>query len=80
MLWILQYNVNKSVDKAMVALLRDEKVMEYAVITIQEPWVYTMADTTHFPREFCSHYNLIWPTVTRPTIPRVCMFVKKNLP
>lgn len=64
----------------MAALLRDEKVMDYAIIAIQEPWVCSLADTTHFPSKFGSHYDLIWPTVSRPAVPRVCTFVKKNLP
>ena len=38
-----------------------------------------MVDITHFPCEFYSYYDLIWPIVTRPAVPRVCMFVKKNL-
>lgn len=44
---ILQYNVEKSLDHAMATLLRDPKIMDYAVIAIQEPWVYWYNDVDH---------------------------------
>ena len=34
---ILQYNVRKSRDTVIATLLRDEKVMEYDILAIQEP-------------------------------------------
>jgi hypothetical protein len=42
-----QYNVNKSLDKAMAVLLRDVGIAQYAVIAIQEPWICPGLDTTH---------------------------------
>ena len=42
-------------------------------------WICPGLDTTHFPPECRAHFNLIWPTVPRPQVPRVCMLVKKNI-
>ena len=35
---ILQYNVNKSRNKVLAALLEDQRLKTYDVIAIQEPW------------------------------------------
>src|SRR5882762_7307542 len=48
---ILQYNVNKSLNKAMAVLVRDVGIAQYAVIAIQEPWICPGLNTTHFPPE-----------------------------
>lgn len=35
---ILQYNVHKSRNKMMIALLQEEKIQEYNILVIQESW------------------------------------------
>lgn len=76
---ILQYNVHHSIDLVMAALLRDDKMLDYMVVAVQEPWVCQQADTTHYPPEFRAHFDLIWPTIPRPAVPRVCTFVRRAL-
>jgi hypothetical protein len=49
---ILQWNVQRSVDKVMAPLLRDPKITGYTVIAIQEPWLRTTTwdGREHIPR------------------------------
>ncbi|KAG2001371.1 hypothetical protein GB937_010211, partial [Aspergillus fischeri] len=77
---ILQYNVQTSLDNGMAPLLRDPRIRDYAVITIQEPWVNTYGDAplTHFPREAADHFHIVWPAAMQGT-PRVCTYVRTTL-
>ena len=76
---ILQYNVRKSKDTVMATLLRDERVLEYDIIAIQEPWRNPFMTTTHHPAKDLFH--LCYPTAegdaAKPA--RVCFFVNKRL-
>ncbi|KAB8226858.1 uncharacterized protein BDW43DRAFT_295537 [Aspergillus alliaceus] len=63
----------------MAALLRDVQILEYDVLAIQEPWICSFADTTHFPRECKDHYDLIWLSIIRPAVPRVRTYIRKDL-
>jgi hypothetical protein len=55
---ILQYNVRKSRDTVMAALLRDSRVMEYDILVIQEPWRNPFMSTTHHLAK--AHFNLCY--------------------
>jgi exonuclease III len=74
---ILQYNVRKSRDTVMAALLRDSRVMEYDILAIQEPWRNPFMSTTHHPAK--AHFHLCYPVATENGPARVCFFVKKRL-
>lgn len=79
---VLQYNVENSLDHVMASLMRDERILDYEVICIQEPWVLNASDqlsTTHFPNEAKQHFDLFWPSVPAPFTPKVCTFVRKDL-
>ncbi|KAJ5096493.1 hypothetical protein NUU61_005849 [Penicillium alfredii] len=39
----------------------------------------SIANTTHYPTEIRDHFDLFWPSITRPDIPRVCTFVRRSL-
>lgn len=56
---ILQYNVMKSKGKVMASLLRDERIGDFDIIAIQEPWRNPYFHTTHYP---CSRsFHLVNP-------------------
>jgi hypothetical protein len=76
---ILQWNVQRSVDKAMAPLLRDPKITGYTVIAIQEPWLNPYQNTTHYPGEAARLFKLAWPKLTGDHRPRVCTYVRRNI-
>lgn len=79
---VLQYNVERSLDHVMAPLMRDERILEYEAICIQEPWVFHVSDqlsTTHFPTEAKQHSDLFWPSVPAPFTPKVCTLVRRDL-
>lgn len=61
-------------------MLRDSKITEYAVIAIQEPWLNRYQDTTHYPSETVRLFKLAWPKLTGEFRPRVCTYVRRNIP
>jgi exonuclease III len=72
---ILQYNVMKSKDKVMASLLRDERIKEFDVIAIQEPWRNSFSNTTHHAQR--QHFNLIY--LDDPNT-RTCVFINTRIP
>ena len=74
---ILQYNVMKSKDIVMATLLRDQNILEYDILAIQEPWRNPFMSTTHNPVP--ESFHLIFPQDTRDTLARVCFFINKRL-
>jgi hypothetical protein len=76
---ILQWNVQRSVDKAMAPLLRDPKITGYTVIAIQEPWLNPYQNTTHYPGEAARLFKLAWPKLIGDNRPRVCTYVRRNI-
>jgi hypothetical protein len=54
---ILQYN-HESRDKLMASFLRDERIVKYDVIAIQEPWRNSFHNTTH--NAVSIHFNLAY--------------------
>jgi endonuclease/exonuclease/phosphatase family metal-dependent hydrolase len=74
---ILQYNVRKSRDIVVATLLRDERVMEYDILAIQEPWRNPFMSTTHHPAT--NHFHLCYPVAIEDGPARACFFVNKQL-
>ena len=74
---ILQYNVMKSKDIVMATLLRDQNILEYDILAIQEPWRNPFMSTTHNPVP--ESFHLIFPQDTRDKPARVCFFINKRL-
>lgn len=52
---ILQYNVNKSRNKVLAALLADPRVKEYDILAIQEPWRNPYDSAAYNPRDSGFH-------------------------
>lgn len=71
---ILQYNVRKSRDQVMAALLRDRKIINYDVLAIQEPWRNPFMNTTHHP--IPQYFELAYYDHKKT---RVCFFVNKRI-
>lgn len=71
---ILQYNVNKSRNKVLAPLLEDERIREYDVIAVQEPWRNPYDSTAYNPRS--SSFNL--SNQGQPGS-RVSMYINKGL-
>lgn len=46
---ILQYNVHKSRNKVMIALLQETSIKDYDILIIQEPWRYNESSKTYCP-------------------------------
>ncbi|KAJ6436311.1 reverse transcriptase [Purpureocillium lavendulum] len=76
-LTILQYNVRKSKDTVMAALLRDPRIREYDILATQEPWKNPFGDTTHHPAKDLFH--LCYPATEEGKPARVCFFINKQL-
>ena len=74
---ILQYNVRKSRDIVMAAMLRDPLIHKYDILAIQEPWRNPFTATTHHPAKDIFH--LCCPTEGDEGPVRVCFFVNKKL-
>jgi exonuclease III len=71
---ILQYNVNKSRNKVLAALLEDQRLKMYDVIAIQEPWRNPFDSQTYNPRH--SGFHLI---DLKRADSRVSIYVNKNI-
>jgi Endonuclease-reverse transcriptase len=79
-LQIIQYNTHRSKDKVMATFLRDKKVLEAAVIAVQEPWNNSLNETTHQPAK--TTHQLLYPKTTgsdNPERPRVALYVAKSI-
>jgi hypothetical protein len=76
-LTILQYNVRKSRDVVMAALLGDERVLDLDVLAIQEPWRNPFVETTHHPAK--DRFHLCYPSFGDQHTARVCFFINKRL-
>lgn len=75
---ILQYNVRKSRETVMATLLRDERISDFDVVAIQEPWRNPFMETTHHTAKDIFHLCYAPNDANdRPT--RVCFFVHKRL-
>jgi hypothetical protein len=61
----------------MATLLRDERVMEYDILAIQEPWRNPFMSTTHHPAK--NYFHLCYPVAIEDGPARVCFFVNKRL-
>jgi len=46
---ILQYNVHKSRNKVMIALLHEEKIKDYDILVLQEPWRFDDISRAYCP-------------------------------
>ena len=71
---ILQYNVQKSVDKVMIPVLEGPH-LPYDVIAIQEPWINGRINATYCPRAI--KYHLIYPALGHA---RTCIYINKQIP
>lgn len=65
---ILQYNVMKSKDKVMATLLRDERIKEFDILAIQEPWRNPYISTTHHPAQKI-YFTYVTPKMTNTAPP-----------
>ena len=74
---ILQYNVRKSRDTVMAGLLRDERILEFDILAIQEPWKNPFMNTTHHPAK--DRFHLCYPVFGDEEPARVCFFINKKL-
>ena len=74
---ILQYNVMRSKDIVMATLLRDQNILEYDILAIQEPWRNPFMSTSHNP--IPESFHLFFPQDTRDAPARVCFFINKRL-
>ncbi|EDN04466.1 predicted protein [Histoplasma mississippiense (nom. inval.)] len=68
-------NDEKSKNKVMASLLRDERIKEFDVIAIQEPWRNYFTNTTHYPRP--QSFDLVY--LDDPGT-RTCMFINRRIP
>lgn len=67
-LQILQYNVQKSKDKVMAALLADSRIQTFDIIAVQEPW-----QNPHQNRTYCPTASGFVPAYN--DLPRRCCFL-----
>ncbi|KAF4627316.1 hypothetical protein G7Y89_g10844 [Cudoniella acicularis] len=72
---ILQYNVMRSKDIVMATLLRDQNILEYDILAIQEPWRNPFTSTTHNP--IPASFYLVFLQDTRDAPARVCFSNKR---
>ena len=71
---ILQYNVQKSRDVVLASLFQDPRVLEYDVLTIQEPWRNPFIATSYHPLK--AHFQL---TYLDDATTRVCFYINKRI-
>jgi exonuclease III len=74
-LLILQYNVMRSRNKVMASLLRDDRIRDFDVIALQEPWKNSQYNTTHNPNSRLFELVYLDDAGTR-----TCFFVSKRIP
>ncbi|KMU88200.1 hypothetical protein CIHG_05371 [Coccidioides immitis H538.4] len=68
------YNTWKSKDGVMASLLRDEQVLDFDILAIQEPWRNAYHNTTHHPHRHL--FNLIYLDDSET---RVCTFISQKI-
>src|SRR3954447_2714719 len=71
---ILQYNVNKSRNKVLAALLEDQRLKMYDVIAVQEPWRNPFDSQAYNPRD--SGFHLI---DLKRADSRVSIYINKDI-
>jgi exonuclease III len=71
---ILQYNVNKSRNKVLAALLEDPEIKNYDIIAVQEPWRNPFDSQAYNPRQ--SGFHLI---DKKSAESRVSIYVNKEI-
>jgi exonuclease III len=71
---ILQYNVNKSRNKVLAALLEDQRLKTYDVIAVQEPWRNPFDSQAYNPRD--SGFHLI---DLKRADSRVSIYINKDI-
>jgi hypothetical protein len=71
---ILQYNVQKSREVVLANLFQDQRVTEYDILAIQEPWRNPFINTSYNPLK--EHFQL---TYLDDAATRVCFFVNKRI-
>jgi hypothetical protein len=71
---ILQYNVQKSKDIVLASLFQDNKVLEYDILVIQEPWQNLFIATFYYPLK--AHFQL---TYLDDTTTRLCFYINKRI-
>jgi hypothetical protein len=74
---ILQYNVMKSRDIVMATLLRDQAILKYDIVAIQEPWRNPFMSTTHNP--IPDSFHQCFPQDTRDAPARVYFLINRRL-
>ena len=73
-LTILQYNIRNGKNSNMVPLLADERLQEYDILAIQEPWKSNFVPTSYNPRD--SGFHLLF----RPGgDTRVCFYINTRI-
>jgi ribonuclease HI len=71
---ILQYNVQKSREVVLANLFQDQRVTEYDILAIQEPWRNPFINTTYNPLK--EHFQL---TYLDDAATRTCFYVNKRI-
>jgi hypothetical protein len=71
---ILQYNVQKSRDVVLASLFQDNKVLEYEILVIQEPWRNPFITTSYHPLK--AHFQL---TYLDDAATRLCFYINKRI-
>lgn len=72
---ILQYNTWKSKDGVMLSLPRDERIMGFDILAIQELWRNAHHNTTHHPHKHL--FDLVYLDNAET---RVCVFINRKIP
>ncbi|KAJ6436485.1 hypothetical protein O9K51_10967 [Purpureocillium lavendulum] len=71
---ILQYNVWKSRDVVLASLFQNQRILEYDILAIQEPWRNPFIATTYHPLK--GHFHL---TYLDNDATRVCFYINKRI-
>jgi exonuclease III len=71
---ILQYNVNNSRSKVMIPLFESERITNFDILAIQEPWRNLYQPTTN--KRLNQHFELHYMNDKNT---RVCFFVNKRV-
>jgi len=71
---ILQYNVQKSRDVVMAGLFQDQRVLDFDILAIQEPWRNPYTATSYHPLK--THFQLAYP---EDNSTRVCFYVNTRI-
>lgn len=71
---ILQYNVRKNKKGVMIFLLADDRIRDYDILAIQEPWRNCVVSTSYNP--FNSGFHLAY---AKSKDTRSCFYINKKL-